>query len=192
MKQILKNKWYRYWICLGLFILLFIWYVVVHINDNDINNAILQFGAILIPLIAALIIMGQNNEQIEKATKLQLDHLQQLTDKQINTLQESTNKQIQHYAEETNKIIDELIDNSILLGEILKVDIEQQLISISQKIGATQNELTKLRKSWDTSISHDDKHKQINTLENAIATLKRYHVGLSKRYKALKEEGFID
>ncbi|MBS1773365.1 MAG: hypothetical protein JST82_10935 [Bacteroidetes bacterium] len=187
MEMKLKNKWLRYWLGLAMFIVGFIWYVTVHISKNDWNNAILQFGAILIPLFAALIIMGQNNEQIEKATKEQLNHLQQLTEKQISALQESTNRQIENYAKQTEKVVEELLENSILLGEILNNDIGNAIAELDLKILTTEKDLQNHARIYGLS---DD--IQIDKMNQAIARLKHQKERLIKKHKQLEEEGFFD
>lgn len=102
-----KNRWRFWWTLFGVFVFVFIIYIVDHISKNDFNTALLQFGSILIPLFAAIIIMLQNNEQIDISTRLQLDHLQRLNDRQIEEMQKLFQKQIDAVTTSTNNQIDE-------------------------------------------------------------------------------------
>jgi hypothetical protein len=124
MKWFKKNKWTFWWILFGAFVIIFIIYIIEHISKNDFNTALLQFGSILIPLFAAIIIMLQNNEQIDKSTKVQLDHLQRLNDREIDEMQklfqmqmdslaESTNRQIEEFRKMTNEQIKSLQGNTV-------------------------------------------------------------------------------
>ena len=166
MRFFKRNKWALWWALFGVFVIMFIIYIIEHISKNDFNSALLQFGSILIPLFAAIIIMLQNNEQIDKSTKAQLDHLQKLNDKeieemqklfqkqidtliqgtneQIKTLQENTNRQIKNYTEQTQNIIIELSQNSKLLGELLQRELEKALTNINQQILLANKQLKSL------------------------------------------------
>lgn len=217
MNWIKKNKWTFWWIVFGIFVIGFIAYVVVHISKNDFNSALLQFGSILIPLFAAIIIMLQNNEQIDKSTKTQLDHLQMLNDReidemqklfqkqidaltdgtnkqiaearkmtndQIETLQHNTSKQIQSNADQTQKIVDELTDNSILLGEILKRELEKGIQHTDQQIQQASKALEDI-KSFKLGRTDEEKAIQVKQQSNYIEWLKSWKNRLNKKYNSI-------
>lgn len=203
-----KNKWRFWWILFGVFVIVFILYIIEHISKNDFNSALLQFGSILIPLFAAIIIMLQNNEQIDRSTKIQLDHLQKLNDReieemqklfqkqidtlvestntQIKTLQENTNKQIHHNTEQTQKIVDELTDNSVLLGEILKRELEKGIQLAGQQLHTAQKALEDIQ-GFKIGRTDEEKAIQIKEQIRVVDWLKGWKNRLQKKYNSLKQ-----
>ncbi|NNV55006.1 hypothetical protein [Limnovirga soli] len=219
MNWIRKNKWTFWWLLFGVFVIIFIFYIIEHISRSDFNSALLQFGSIIIPLFAAIIIMLQNNEQIDRSTKIQLDHLQKLNDReieelqklfqkqidvltentnkqilefktmtneQIKSLQENTNKQILSYTEQTQKVIDELSDNAILLGEILKRELEKGIQHANQQIKDAEKTLEEL-KGFILGRSEEDKAQQIKQQTSFITWWKGWRDRLKRKHKALLE-----
>ena len=199
--------------------ILFILYIIEHISKNDFNGALLQFGSILIPLFAAIIIMLQNNEQIDKSTKVQLDHLQMLNDReidemqklfqrQIDTLIESTNKQINEFQRMTNEqiisfqetankqiqsntigtqnIVDELTDNSVLLGEILKRELEKGIQHADQQMHIAQKNLEDIQ-GFKLGRTDEEKATQIEQQMKLVDWLKGWRNRLHKKYNSLKQ-----
>jgi len=203
-----KNKWSFWWILFGVFVGVFIIYIIEHISKNDFNSALLQFGSILIPLFAAIIIMLQNNDQIDKSTKLQLEHLQTLNDReieemqklfqkqidvlventntQINTLQENTSRQIANNTEQTQKVVDELTDNSVLLGEILKRELEKGIQHAEQQLQMAQKTLEDL-KGFKIGRTEEEKLIQIKEQVKIVEWLKGWRDRLHKKYTSLKQ-----
>ena len=217
MKINKKYKWLFWWTIFSIFVFLFICYIVEHISKNDFNSALLQFGSILIPLFAAIIIMLQNNEQIDTATKLQLEHLQKLNDREIEemqrlfqkqidalvdstnkqidefrkmtneqilALQEGTNRQILSYSEQTEKVVDELSDNSILLGEILKRELEKAILHTDGQIQTAKSELQKV-KGFIIGRTDIEKAQQIEERNKYINWLSGFRKRLHSKYKKL-------
>lgn len=213
----MRNKWLIWWTIFGAFVIAFIIYIIRHISKNDFNSALLQFGSILIPLFAAIIIMLQNNEQIDKSTRIQLDYLQKLNDReieemqrlfqrqidtltdstsrqieefrkmtneQIRILQENTGKQIQSNTEQTQKIVDELTDNSVLLGEILKRELEKALQQNAQELQKAKQVLEDL-KGFKIGRTDADKVNQISQQSKFIQWLEDRKGKLSRKYTAL-------
>lgn len=217
MISLKKYKWLFCWLLFSIGVSIFITYIINHISEKDINSALLQFGAILIPLFAAIIIMLQNNAQINTSTSIQLAHFQKLNDREIEEMQklfqrqidvliESTNRQIEEFRKLTNeqivilqentnrqiqsnvsaseKIVRELTDNSVLLGEILKTELEKSILQTDQQIDQA-NQRLKIVKGFVLGRTEHEKNTQIAQAFKVLEWLTGRRKRLYNKYKEL-------
>lgn len=218
MSWVRENKWFLIWSVFGIAVVSFVCYVIIHISKNDFNAALLQFGSILIPLFAAIIIMLQNNEQIAESTKIQVEHLQKLNDreidelqklfqKQIDTLVESTNKQIEEFrkmtneqiksfqetsskqiqsnAEQTQQVVAELKENSVLLAEILKRQLEEAIVDFEHRLQNANGTLKNLAE-FKLFRTEAEKKQQIDKQTKVVAKISEWLNYLREKYKGVK------
>lgn len=129
------HKWLSRWIICGIISI-----AMLLICYKASNSVFAMFCSISIPIAAMIIIMMQNNEQIEKSTKAQIDTLQHNTNAHIETLRETSQNQIQTFIEQCQNIVYQLKEMVDVLGKISKqteeqLEIEKQNRLKSEEIG---------------------------------------------------------
>jgi hypothetical protein len=117
----------------------------------------------------------------------QIEVLQNSTEKQINALAENTNKQILTYTIETKKIVDELTDNSVLLGEILKRELEKGILQTDQQIQEAEVRLNALR-GFVFGRTEIEKARQLREHNSLLEWLKNWRARLHNKYQLLLKE----
>ncbi len=129
-----RNRWVLAWTAFALLFGFMIVEAVLYWQEQWLSNFLSSYGTGLALLLAVLIyVHGQAASA--KATREQMEHLQQLNQEEIaemrtlfqqqmDHLSEQTNKQIREYSRETLKVVSKLEENSLLLGEILKRNLE--------------------------------------------------------------------
>lgn len=190
MKWIKNHKWTCCWIIFCVVVLSFITYIVQHISKNDFNGALLQFGSILIPLFAAIIIMLQNNDQMDKSTKTQLEHLQNLNDREIEEMQRLFQRQIDTLTDSTNKQIEEFRKMTNEQIKILQENTSKQIQSNTEQTQKVVDELTDnsvllgeiLKRELEKAIQLNA--QQLQNAEKVLEDLKGFKLGRTDEEKA--------
>jgi hypothetical protein len=132
-----RNIWVLAW--LGFAVLFCFMFVeaVLHWEKQWLSNFLTTYGTGLAILLAVLI-YAHGQAASEKATREQMAHLQKLNQeeiaemrilfqRQMDHMAEQTNRQIMEYSRETLKVVSKLEENSLLLGEILKRNLENAI-----------------------------------------------------------------
>lgn len=132
-----RNRWVLAWTAFGLLFGFMIVEAVLYWHEQWLSNFLSSYGTGLALLLAVLIyVHGQAASA--KATREQMGHLQQLNQKEIDEMRKlfakqmdhlsaETNRQITEYSRETLKVVSKLEENSLLLGEILKRNLENMI-----------------------------------------------------------------
>jgi ABC-type multidrug transport system fused ATPase/permease subunit len=203
-----KHKWRFYWVVFVVLVLLFIYLAFFFEDKKWLGNALQTIGSIAGVYATLLVFLHTkegsdkqfrehldyqqtlNNKQIEalqNATEIQITKLQELTEKQIIAIAENTNKQIQTYSSETKKIVDELTDNSVLLGEILKRELEKALMNTDQQIQLATTQLESV-KGFVIGRTEIEKEQQIKYHSASLQWLNSWRERLYKKYQNLMDE----
>ena len=199
------NKWKFYWLVFIILVCMFIFLAIFFEDKKWIGNALQTLGSISGVYATVLVFLHSkqssdkqfreqldylqmlNAQQIEAlhySTEKQINKLQELTEKQITALSENTAKQIQTYSGETKKIINELIDNSILLGEILKRELEKAILQTDQQIKDAETRLQAI-KGFVLGRTDVEKARQLNEHNSFLEWLRNWRIRLYNKYQLL-------
>lgn len=121
-----RNRWVLAW---AGFVLLFVFMVggtCAFWHRPWLGNFLSVFGT-GIAVVLAILVYVHGNAANARATREQMDHMQALTQKQIEALAANTDRQIQQYSSETLKVVSKLGENSLLLAELLKRELEEAI-----------------------------------------------------------------
>lgn len=121
-----RNKWIIAWggaAFLFLFMVGCIWWF----DGEPWQAGLLQALGTATPVYAAVIIFLQSKAASDSALRTQLEHHQQQTERHIQALTENANRQINEYSRETLKVVSKLQENSLLLAELLKRELEDAI-----------------------------------------------------------------
>ena len=133
-------------------------------------------------------IRESTQEQIkenQKSTELQISELQRSTERQIDALQTATNDQIQSFEHKMTEMIQEMTDNSLLLGEVLGRQLEEALVDTEAKLYKEQREMENV-KSLKLFRLPADKKRQIQTQQQRIDYYERAKKYFSEKYEWLQ------
>lgn len=121
-----RNRWILAWVGFAALFMVMLMAIPTFWAQPWFGSFITVFSAGLTMLLAILIyVHGQAANA--KAMREQLEHMQALTQKQIEALAHNTDRQIQQYSKETLKVVSKLSDNSLLLAELLKRELENAI-----------------------------------------------------------------
>lgn len=121
-----RNRWILAWSGFALLFLFMVGGTWAFWDRPWLGNFLSVFGT-GITVVFALITYLQTQAASDRATREQMDHMQALTQKQIDALAANTNRQIQEYSRETTKVVSKLSENSLLLAELLKRELEEAI-----------------------------------------------------------------
>jgi len=184
------------WLAFGIIVIV---YAVIGIINYDGNwtNSFLQVGAILLTMVFTIFLTIENNKQLARQTRDQIDFISENTDRQINeskkfteeqikAIKESTDKQIENYRRETEKLCQELKNNTELLAGILKRQLEEAIQETIDELDRAKYKLNDLS-GFKIFRSKEEKEKQlkkhkllIERVENKLKYFKESYIKISK------------
>ncbi len=140
--RFMRNKWILAWagvVALFVFMVAGTWLFA----DRPWQGAFMQTLGTAVAMYASLLIFLQSQAASNKALREQMDHIKEQTDKQIAAIAANTNRQITEYSRETLKVVSKLEENSLLLGEILKRNLENVIDDYEVRETEANNALAK-------------------------------------------------
>lgn len=162
-----------------------------------LGNFLSVFGT-CIAVILAILIYAHGQVAGAKASREQMDHLQRLNreanehlaklfQQQMDHLSAQTNRQITEYSRETLKVVSKLEENSLLLGEILKRNLENAIDDYEQREADAHHALTKAEgfQLLRTAEQKAAEIEQRNAHLNRVRSVKNFFVDMYHRVASL-------
>ena len=182
--RFMRNKWILAWagvVALFVFMVAGTWLFA----DRPWQGAFMQTLGTAVAMYASLLIFLQSQAANNKALREQMDHIKEQTDKQIAAIAANTNRQITEYSRETLKVVSKLEENSLLLGEILKRNLEESISDFNSRLAQAQTDLSKVE-SWQPMRTPEQKAAQVANQYTRITQLQQARDYLLTKYHKLR------
>lgn len=151
--RFIRNSWVLAWCGFAGLFLFMLMACSAFWERPWLGNFLSAFGT-GIAVMLAILIYAHGQAAQAKATREQMDHLQQLNreanehmaslfQRQMDHLSEQTNRQITEYSRETLKVVSKLGENSLLLAELLKHELEDAIGENNNLLEHAQKEFNK-------------------------------------------------
>lgn len=176
------GKWTKYWLIYGAIFFAFILLCLIFREETWIS-ILIQLGTLVLTVIAMLLVMFQNGDQLKQSTTSQLDSLKTTTQEQIIEMQKLTDRQVNSYQTEIEKLI-LVLQNST--EEQIQVLNQQTQKSIESAAEETEKITNNFKDSTDKQIKNftDKTDETINALEEVAKVL----LQMSDQNKTLIQE----
>lgn len=184
--RFMRNKWILAWTGAAALFGYMVYVAVAHAN-KPWQGAVLQTMGTAIPIYAAILIYLQSKAAGDKAMRAQLDHLQRMNREAMDHLSAQTNRQITEYSRETLKVVSKLEENSLLLGEILKRNLENVIDDYEEREKEANNGLAKAE-SFQLLRTPEQKAAEIQQWRlhlERVRGLKNFFVNMYHRVSSL-------
>jgi hypothetical protein len=190
-----RNRWVVAWTAFALLFGFMIVEAVLYWQEQWLSNFLSSYGTGLALLLAVLIYAHGQAAQA-KTTREYMQHLQQLNQEEIaemrklfqqqmDHLSAQTNRQITEYSRETLKVVSKLEENSLLLGEILKRNLEESISDFNSRLAQAQIDLSKVE-SWQPMRTPEQKAAQVANQYTRITQLQQARDYLLTKYHKLR------
>lgn len=182
--RFMRNKWILAWagvVALFVFMVAGTWLFA----DRPWQGAFMQTLGTAVAMYASLLIFLQSQAASNKALREQMDHIKEQTDKQIAAIAMNTNRQITEYSRETLKVVSKLEENSLLLGEILKRNLEEAIGDFDERIAHAEQDL-RSSASWKLLRTPEEKAQQLAHRKNRLEQLTNWRHYLYGKYERLR------
>lgn len=164
--------------------------------DKPWQGAFMQNMSTAIPIYAAVLIYLQSKAAGDKVVREQMEHLQRVNQEEITEMRKlfqlqmdhlsaQTNRQITEYSRETLKVVSKLEENSLLLGEILKRNLEESISDFNGRLAQAQTDLSKVE-SWQPLRTPEQKATQVASQYTRINQLQQARDYLLTKYHKLR------
>jgi hypothetical protein len=190
-----RNRWVLAWTAFGLLFGFMIVEAVLFWEEHWLSNFLSSYGTGL-ALLLAVLIYAHGQAVSAKATREQMEHLQQLNQLEIDEMRqlfqqqmihlgEQTNRQIMEYSRETLKVVSKLEENSLLLGEILKRNLEEAIGDFDDRIAHAEQDLQN-SSSWKLLRTPEERDQQLAHRRNRLEQLTNWRNYLFGKYERLR------
>lgn len=193
--RFMRNRWVLAWAAFAIlfgFMILEAW---IHWESAWLSNFLSSYGTAL-ALVLAVLIYAHGQAASAKATREQMEHLQQLNQEEIAEMRKlfqqqmdhfaaQTNRQISEYSRETLKVMSKLEENSLLLGEILKRNLEEAIGDFDERIAHAEHDLHDAA-SWKLLRTPEEKAQQLEQRRNRLQQLTGWRAYLYGKYERLR------
>ena len=199
--EIRKHKWIIHWSAFGLLVSLFVFTAIYFEGKTWVGNVLQTIGTVAGIYLTIIIFLfskessdQQFSEQLEHLQSLNAKHIEALqgsterhidslsenTNKQIIAINEATNRQIENYAKQTSELLTHLKDHSLILAELLRMELNDALSYADQQLSASKNTLQKV-KEWTLLRNPIQKASQIKKQTKMVEDWESYKDWLTKK-----------
>lgn len=196
IEKIKKHKWKIHSCVCGILLLLFVFTAIFFEDKNWLPNILQTIGTV-IGIYLTVIIFLYSKEDSDKQFREHLGHLQELnaqqilalqtsTKEQIEALQFSTNQQISSFEREIREVTNKLSDNSILLAEILRRELEKSIETFNTALKTEEAKYSDLS-GWKLFRTKEEKEQQLNNQWTKIQNFKRTLEYLVTKYNQVRQ-----